>query len=98
MIELPIIAGPNHPSNNHDRRGRYERKDSACITLDWEAQRRTNMRLDTYERTRRRKRSRLQHLSRAIRKKMCVRFVIIFIYCDGFEDDQPHIILIILFL
>lgn len=65
VIEFPIIAGPNHPSQRYlavDWKEDLARSvededdavfDSACITLGWEAQSRTHIDFETFERERR---------------------------------------------
>ena len=46
-------------------------RDSAAITLSWEAQKRTVIDLDTYEKNKQKtKKGRLRRLSRAVRKRM----------------------------
>lgn len=97
IIELPIVAGENHPSQRgfHLRKHNRATKradssdfdetadddagsrmgcaiDSAAITLDWEAQARTKMDLDTYEEKQKKLRmgKKLKRMSRAVRKRM----------------------------
>lgn len=86
VIELPIVAGENHPSQlftlksasgmdpdeTDDDSKAMDCVDSAAITLDWEAQTRTKMDLDTYEEKQKKLRvgKKLKRMSRAVRKRM----------------------------
>ena len=48
VIELPIVAGENHPSRLWKKKSQatVDTSDSAAITLGWEAQTRTTMNLN----------------------------------------------------
>jgi hypothetical protein len=85
VIELPIVAGENHPSQLFNLRkqksaggGHFDEADdddwvdSAAITLAWEAQTRTKMDLDVYEEKQKKLRmgKKLKRMSRAVRKRM----------------------------
>jgi hypothetical protein len=83
LIELPIIAGANHPSqrfltvdfSDDDGVPEDPALDSACITLGWKAQSRTNIDFETFEKSRRTptkkgKKGKLQRLSRAVKKRI----------------------------
>lgn len=80
VIEFAIVAGENHPSHYPNWGGKENIEtddesnpvDSAAITLDWEAQARTRMDLDTYEEKQKKLRvgKKLKRMSRAVRKRM----------------------------
>jgi hypothetical protein len=84
VIELPIVAGHNHPSHHFEVSGKgrdegsdydetdCEQFDSAAITLDWQAQTRTKINVDEFEEKKKRMRmgKKLQRMSRAVRKRM----------------------------
>ncbi|KAG7337902.1 hypothetical protein IV203_022432 [Nitzschia inconspicua] len=86
VIELPIIAGPNHPSQRFlavdldDEKDRASADDdpaldSACITLGWKPKSRTRIDFETFEQgkgspTSRAKNGKLQRLSRAVKKRI----------------------------
>ena len=74
VIELPIVAGENHPSRLWKKKSKADEStvDSAAITLGWEAQTRTTMNLNDYEEKKKKLRvkKKLQRMSRAVRKRM----------------------------
>jgi hypothetical protein len=82
VIELPFVAGENHPSNflegseNHSSNAENtsfpeEKRDSAAIALAWEAQTRTKVDIETFEQEKaKKKKGKLKRLSRAVRKGM----------------------------
>ena len=86
VIEFAMVAGENHPSHYFStRRDSSSNKkhhggtdddedqvDSAAIALDWEAQTRTKMDVDTYEEKQKKLRvgKKLKRMSRAVRKRM----------------------------
>lgn len=87
VIELAMVPGENHPSQvfqvdeNDENDSRdvptrsqlKKRVDSAHITLDWQAQSRTRIDLDTYEENKRKKLrmgKKLRRMSRSVRKRM----------------------------
>ncbi len=81
VIELPFVAGENHPSNflkgsenhfsNAENTFPEEKRDSAAIALAWEAQTRTKVDIETFEQEKaKKKKGRLKRLSRAVRKGM----------------------------
>jgi hypothetical protein len=68
VIELPIVPGADHPSNSSSFYA-----DTAAITVDWEAQSRTTINLDVYERSKKKQRGLTNIiLSRSVRKRMYV--------------------------
>lgn len=86
VIELPLVAGATHPSvavldgGGVDGGGALMVVDSASIALDWHAQRRTKIDINTYEAQRREKQlrrqqsgRRFQRLTRAVRKRILRR-------------------------
>jgi hypothetical protein len=80
VIELPVIAGANHPSQRflvtHPNDSQdYEALDSACIALGWKPQSRIIIEFETFEQgrgspTRKGKKGKLQRLSRAVKKRI----------------------------
>ena len=70
VIELPIVAGEDHPSEMMEFAS-DQNVDSAAITLGWEAQARTRMDVDAFEKKRRfRVGKKLRRMFRAVRKRM----------------------------
>ena len=63
VIELPVVAGENHPfwrlskrkrksREKHDRQEHLPVEDSSSISMDWKAQNRTIVDFETYEASR----------------------------------------------
>jgi hypothetical protein len=88
VIELPIVPGADHPTNSSSFFA-----DSAAITIDWKAQSRTTVDVDTYESLKQKKRKKKKKkglksifLPRRVRKRMYVQFTIL--YCIVLTADR----------